>query len=102
MSFCFNQPLFNGFNLTLKRGIIALIGSSGNGKSTLLNLLVKFYEPHRGTIIFVNESSEQHVRDIEESSLRERIGYVGQEPILLGRTAREVLIAENIDDKRIW
>jgi ABC-type multidrug transport system fused ATPase/permease subunit len=78
MTFYFNQPLFTNFNLTFKKGIIALIGSSGNGKSTLLNLLVKFYEPRRGQIVISNDTSQQNLKDIEENSLRSRIGYVGQ------------------------
>ena len=72
----------------MRKGIIALIGSSGNGKSTLLNLLVKFYEPISGSIILSNELEEQKLVDVEENSLRSRIGYVGQEPVLLGRTFR--------------
>lgn len=102
MTFKFNQPLFHNFNLTLKRGVIALIGSSGNGKSTLLNLLVKFYEPMEGNIFFSNSTAQQKLTDIEENSLRSRIGYVGQEPVLLGRTFREILLAESIEERTIW
>ncbi len=65
VTFKFNQPLFKNFNLTLKKGVIALIGSSGNGKSTLLNLLVKFYEPQSGNIIFSNSTSQQKLCDVE-------------------------------------
>lgn len=43
VAFNFSRPLFRNFNLTINRGIIAIIGSSGNGKSTLLNLIMKFY-----------------------------------------------------------
>ena len=67
----------------------------------MLNLLVKFYEPMKGTIRLSNEQTEQIVRDIEEQSLRKRIGYVGQEPILLGKTLREVLSADEYEDRRI-
>ena len=65
MTFHYNKPLFNNFNLTLRKGITALVGSSGNGKSTLLNLLVKFYEPFRGGIILSNDNQEQNLKDIE-------------------------------------
>ena len=78
MTFHYNKPLFQNFNLKIKKGVTALVGTSGNGKSTLLNLLVKFYEPMKGTIRLSNEGTEQIVRDIEEKSLRKRIGYVGQ------------------------
>ena len=88
MTFHYNKPLFSNFNLTIKKGITALVGASGNGKSTLLNLLVKFYEPIKGNILLYNENCEQMIKDVEETSLRKRIGYVGQEPILLGKTAR--------------
>ena len=65
MTFHYNKPLFNNFNLTIRKGITALVGTSGNGKSTLLNLLVKFYEPFRGSIILSNENAEQSLKDIE-------------------------------------
>lgn len=64
VNFKFNQPLFNNFNLTLKNGIIAFIGPSGNGKSTLLNLLLKFYEPMAGSIFVSNSISQQNLADI--------------------------------------
>ena len=65
MTFQYNKPLFQNFNLTLKRGVTALVGTSGNGKSTLLNLLVKFYEPLKGTIRLSNDNTEQIVTDID-------------------------------------
>jgi len=64
--------------------------------------LVKFYEPLHGTIILSNKTEEQKLVDVEENSLRARIGYVGQEPVLLGRTFREILLAEGIEDKKVW
>jgi ABC-type bacteriocin/lantibiotic exporter with double-glycine peptidase domain len=56
--------LFNSLNLTIKKGVVAIVGSSGNGKSTLLNLLMKFYEPFKGEIILSNASKSQKLKKI--------------------------------------
>jgi ABC-type multidrug transport system fused ATPase/permease subunit len=88
ISFQFSQPLFQGLNLAVKRGVVGIVGSSGNGKSTLLNLLMKFYEPFKGEIILKNSHKAQNLKNVEAKSLRNRIGYVGQEPVLLGSTIR--------------
>ena len=57
-------------NLKIKKGIVAIIGSSGNGKSTLVNLIMKFYEPFKGSIILKSDSNFQHINNIDSKSLR--------------------------------
>jgi ABC-type multidrug transport system fused ATPase/permease subunit len=52
---------------------------------------MKFYEPFKGDIYLRNSQATQNLKNIESKSLRNIIGYVGQEPVLLGRTIREVL-----------
>lgn len=49
--FHYSQPLFQKLNLTIEKGVVAIVGSSGNGKSTLLYLLMKFYDPFKGEIL---------------------------------------------------
>jgi ATP-binding cassette subfamily B (MDR/TAP) protein 1 len=78
IAFHFSRPLFNGLSLTVRRGVVAIVGGSGNGKSTLLNLLMKFYEPTRGEILLRSGGRSQSVKNVEAKSLRSRIGYVGQ------------------------
>ena len=66
---------------------IGIVGPTGAGKSTLLKLLLRFYDPDAGTI----RIDDHDVRDVTVQSLRESVGYVGQEPFLFYGT-----IAENI------
>ena len=49
--FHYSQPLFQRLSLTIEKGVVAIVGSSGNGKSTLLYLLMKFYDPFKGDIL---------------------------------------------------
>jgi ATP-binding cassette, subfamily C, bacteriocin exporter len=71
------KRILENINLTLKKGeLVALVGESGGGKSTLANILQKFYQPEKGTIIF-NNSSE--LKKIETKAWRERIGVVPQD-----------------------
>ena len=66
---------------------VALVGSSGCGKSTTVQLLQRFYDPDDGTILIDGVD----IRDMNTQWLREQIGVVSQEPILFGTT-----IAQNI------
>ncbi len=64
---------------------VALIGSSGTGKSTVVNLLLRFYDPWRGRILIDGAD----IRRYTLKSLREQISVVLQEPLLFRRTIRE-------------
>jgi ATP-binding cassette subfamily B protein len=83
-----DRPLIKDFNLTVNPGeTIALVGSSGAGKSTILNLLARFYDVRSGGI-FVDDID---IRNVTLKSLRRQIGIVPQETILFSGT-----IAQNI------
>ncbi len=64
---------------------VALIGSSGTGKSTIVNLLLRFYDPWRGRILIDGAD----IRRYTLKSLREQISVVLQKPLLFRRTIRE-------------
>ena len=57
---------------------MALCGASGSGKSTVVNLLLRFYDPQEGSITLDGVS----LKDLNVKWLRNQIGYVGQEPVL--------------------
>ncbi|ROV56978.1 ABC transporter ATP-binding protein [Neisseria chenwenguii] len=83
------KPLLNGFNLTIKPSEkVGLIGRSGAGKSTIVNLLLRFYEPQSGTISI----DGQNVNDVTQESLRAKIGLVTQDTSLLHRSVRDNII----------
>jgi ATP-binding cassette subfamily B protein len=81
-----DNPVLAGFDLKVKRGeTIALVGPTGGGKTTLVNLVCRFYEPKQGTIRIGG-------RDYQELSLhaiQSRIGVVLQTPHLFSGTIRE-------------
>lgn len=78
----------HGFNLKIKRGeTVALVGNSGNGKSTCLQLLQRFYDPNKGEVFL----DDRNLRSLNIHSLRSCIATVGQEPVLFSTT-----IGENI------
>jgi ATP-binding cassette, subfamily B, bacterial MsbA len=64
--------------------ILAIVGSSGTGKSTLVDLIPRFYDPTQGRIFMENGD----IRDVSISSLRNQIGIVTQETILFNDTIR--------------
>ncbi|XP_077070050.1 ATP-dependent translocase ABCB1 isoform X2 [Siphateles boraxobius] len=80
--------VLNGMNLKVMSGqTIALVGSSGCGKSTTVQLLQRFYDPQEGTVTIDGHD----IRSLNVRSLRELIGVVSQEPVLFATT-----ISENI------
>ncbi|KAK2910243.1 ATP-binding cassette, sub-family B (MDR/TAP), member 4 isoform X2 [Channa argus] len=81
-------PILQGLNLKVKKGeTLALVGSSGCGKSTTIQLLERFYDPREGRVILDNINA----KDLNIHWLRSQIGIVSQEPVLFDCT-----LAENI------
>ncbi len=66
----------------------AFVGESGSGKSTIVALIERFYDPDSGGI-FIDGVD---IRDYNLKSIRSKIGYVGQEPVLFSGTVRENLL----------
>lgn len=78
--------ILDKFNLRIKRGqTVALVGSSGCGKSTCIQLIQRFYDPDDGNVFF----NDVDLKDLNIEWLRARIGVVGQEPVLFGTTIYE-------------
>ncbi|EGW07208.1 Multidrug resistance protein 1 [Cricetulus griseus] len=89
-------PVLQGLNLEVKKGqTLALVGSSGCGKSTVVQLLERFYDPMAGTVFL----DGKEVNQLNVQWLRAHLGIVSQEPILF-----DCSIAENIaygDNSRV-
>lgn len=83
-----SEPVLRGIDLTIEPGqVVALVGASGAGKTSLVNLIPRFYDPTAGRIA----ADGVDVRTVTLHSLRSQIGIVPQEPILFGGS-----VAENI------
>lgn len=81
-----SAPVLQGINLHVMPGqVIALLGATGSGKSTLVNLIPRFYEVSTGRLLI----DGYDVRDLELTSLRRQIGIVLQETLLFSATIRE-------------
>ena len=76
-------------SFTVKQGqTVALVGTSGSGKSTCVQLLQRFYDPDSGSIIVDGKK----IQEYNLRWLRQRIGVVSQEPILFNTTIRENIL----------
>lgn len=81
-----DKPVLSDFDLRVKRGeTIALVGPTGGGKTTIVNLICRFYEPRRGTICI----GGQDYRGFSLHAIYSRIGVVLQTPHLFSGTIRE-------------
>ncbi|HVU75663.1 MAG TPA: ABC transporter ATP-binding protein, partial [Candidatus Paceibacterota bacterium] len=80
------RPILRDFNLSVRGGEkVALVGSSGAGKSTITRLLLRFYDVSGGAILI----DGQDIAQVQQESLRDAIAFVPQEPILFHRTLME-------------
>ncbi|XP_037650555.1 antigen peptide transporter 2a [Sebastes umbrosus] len=81
-----NKPVLQDFSLELKSGqMTALVGSSGNGKSTCVSLLERFYEQQEGEILLDNEP----LKSYDHRFLHKKIAVVSQEPVLFSGSIRD-------------
>jgi ATP-binding cassette subfamily B protein len=95
------QPTLHGVTLDALPGqTIALVGSTGAGKTTVLSLLARFYEATSGTITIDGIP----IANLAKPSLREKLAYVTQEPFLFNGTVRENLLLSKRDatDAELW
>jgi subfamily B ATP-binding cassette protein MsbA len=99
--FCYpaapDQVVLQGVNLEVKLGeVVALVGSSGAGKTTLANLVPRFYDVTSGTL----QIDGRDVRDLKLSSLREKISIVAQDTFLFNDTVFDNIAYGRPDAKR--
>ncbi len=82
-SYVQDEPVINDFNLTIKNGEkIALVGATGSGKTTIVNLLMRFYDIDSGSITI----NGIKINDIKKKDLRDRIAIVLQDTVLFTDT----------------
>lgn len=81
--------IFDKLNLNIPAGkIVALVGGSGSGKSTVISLIERFYEPISGVVLL----DGNNILDLDLKWLRGQIGLVNQEPALFATTIRENIL----------
>lgn len=94
-----NRPILTDVNFYVEPGEkVAIIGQNGSGKSTVLNLLLRFYEPQAGAVL----ADGTDVRDIPLEAYRSLFSVVSQEPYLfLGNIAENVDLTGRVDTERV-
>ncbi|PKI46864.1 hypothetical protein CRG98_032675 [Punica granatum] len=81
--------IFDKLSLEIPPGkIVALVGGSGSGKSTVISLIERFYEPLSGKILL----DRNDIRELDLKWLRQKVGLVSQEPALFATTIRENIL----------
>lgn len=81
-----DRPALRGINLKVRAGqSVALVGHTGSGKSTIINLLCRFYDPVQGSVILDGHD----IRDVTIESLRSQVGIVLQDTFIFSGTIRD-------------
>jgi ATP-binding cassette subfamily B protein len=89
-----NEPVLEGIHFNLKAGqTVAIVGPTGSGKTTLVNLLIRFYEPQQGRILL----NGLDIAAMPSSFVRSRMALVAQEPFLFSGTLRENIFQTGVD-----
>jgi len=95
ITFAYNdEAVLKNFSLTIPKGkTVALVGQSGSGKSTIANLLTRFYEVNQGEILIDN----QNIKDVTMKSLRSLTGLVTQDSIMFNGTIKDNIRLGKLD-----
>jgi ATP-binding cassette subfamily B protein len=85
-SYATGSPILRGVDIVAEGGkTTALVGQSGAGKSTIINLIPRFYDPVQGQILI----DGQNIADVTKASLRHQLAYVSQQPYLFEGSIRD-------------
>ncbi|KAJ0691606.1 putative ABC transporter, P-loop containing nucleoside triphosphate hydrolase [Helianthus annuus] len=84
-----DEEIFSGFSLCISSGTTAaLVGQSGSGKSTVISLIERFYDPQQGEILIDNIN----LKEFQLKWIREKIGLVSQEPVLFTSSIKDNIL----------
>ena len=87
-SYLKNIKVLQGINLKISRGeIIAFVGASGSGKTTMLSLILKFIKPDKGDIYI----DDKNISNLNAKSIRSKIAIVQQQPFLFSGTIKDAI-----------
>jgi subfamily B ATP-binding cassette protein MsbA len=95
-----NEPVLKDINLKIKKGqTVAIVGKSGSGKSTLADMLPRFMDPDKGSIII----DGINITDLKIKDLRYLMGIVSQQPILFNTSFKENIAfgVESVDMEKV-
>ena len=95
------QPALSSVNFSVKAGeTVGILGGTGSGKSTLVNLIPRFYDVTQGSVLYQGADLREYDRDV----LRNRMGIVPQKAVLFRGTIRDNLKWGNPDatDEELW
>lgn len=89
-----SQPVLHDVNIHIERGsMVALVGSTGAGKTTIINLIARFYDPASGVI----KIDGTNIRDFTQKSLRNQISFVLQDTVLFSGTIWDNIAYGSLD-----
>ncbi len=94
-----DKSALSDLNLTITQGqTVALVGQSGGGKSSLINLLLRFYDPDSGSVLLNHRNLKEYTQD----SLRHQLAVVSQRVYIFQDTlAANVAYGESVDEERV-
>jgi len=95
-----DEKIFRGFSLTIPSGTtVALVGQSGSGKSTVISLIERFYDPEAGDVLI----DGVNLKEFQLRWIRSKIGLVSQEPVLFAASIKENIAygKDNATDQEI-
>ncbi len=91
-SYLSGEPVLQDINLTIAAGeVIGVVGPTGSGKTTLINLITRFYDPTTGRVLI----NGRNVRDFELKAYRSKMALVMQDPFLFSETIRDNIFRGN-------
>ena len=90
------KPVFNNLNLTInKNSLIGIVGQTGAGKTTIIKLLLRFYDPINGQI----KIGDHNIKDLKIKDLRKNIGYVSQEIFMFDGSVKDNIAYPDLDNE---